>query len=286
MLTNKVIFSYFDLGEPMTLVVVHATLQEQHRKMHSASDQSFISFVVKYHEQQERQQHRPKMRILLTSFVAIALLVGASAFTAPSPAPASPAVAQRDATTFSIAPDDLVARAQQVLGPEVGIGTMDGGECLADNFNFCAAYVGPLPKEEYLDALGTFGLTDSFDIQQNSFGFTVSPYQPYRVYWFSNSVATMKAPFFGVDPKDVKGDLIFPPQVYHMDFNEEGKVTEFGFYTVDRQYGNTGGLGGAFGYFYGVGRPLPFPEGKPYKPSFRFGLLQLLGKVMKKFQKK
>jgi hypothetical protein len=189
-------------------------------------------------------------------------------------------------STFPIAPDDLIIRAKQILSPEVNIGTMDGGACLADNFVFCAAVVGPLPKEEYLEALGTFNLAASFDIQTNMFGFSVSPVQTNRVYWFSYAEATLKAPFFGADPKDVKDDLIFPPQVFHMDFNEDGKVTEFGFYTVDRQYGNTGGIGGALGFFYGVGKPLPFPEARPFKPSFRFRMLQLLGKLQKMTKKK
>jgi hypothetical protein len=71
-----------------------------------------------------------------------------------------------------------------------------------------------------------------------------------------------------------------------MDFNDQGKVTELGFYTVDRQYGNTGGLGGAFGFFYGVGKPLPIREARPFKPSFKFQILQNLGKLAKMFSKK
>ena len=114
----------------------------------------------------------------------------------------------------------------------------------------------PFPSEEFLKALGSFKLEDSFDITQNLFGFTVSPVQPNRVYFFSHQTATLKAPFMGVAPEEVKEDLVLPPQCLHVDFNEDGKVTEFGFYTVDRQYGNTGGLGGAFGYFYGVGKKL------------------------------
>jgi len=186
----------------------------------------------------------------------------------------------------SMSDEDLLARAKAVLAPEVAISTMDVGECLADDFQFCAAVIGPWPKEYYLGALGDFQLTDSFDIEHNNFGFTVSPHQRNRVYWFSNAIATMKAPFYGVQPKDMKDDLVLPPQVFHMDFNDEGKVIEFGFYTVDRQYGNTGGLGGAFGFFYGVGRALPFPEGKPFKPSFRFRMLNFIGFTLKKLQKK
>ena len=52
-----------------------------------------------------------------------------------------------------------------------------------------------------------------------------------------------------------------------------------GFYVVDRRQGNTGGLGGAFGYFYGTGNPLPIPECQPYKPSKRFRLLNLVGRI-------
>ena len=51
---------------------------------------------------------------------------------------------------------------------------------------------------------------------------------------------------------------------------------------VDRRQGNTGGLGGAFGYFYGTGNPLPIPECQPYKKSKRFALLGLVGRLGKK----
>lgn len=213
-----------------------------------------------------------------------------AAFSTPSPSPTLAMEIDAEkafaASTFPISPENLLVRAKEVLAPEVSIGTKDGGACLADDFVFCAAVVGPLPKEEYLDALGTFNLDQSFDIVNNAFGFTVSPVQPNRVYWFSNAVATMKAPFFGADPKDVTEDLVFPPQVFHMDFNEDGKVKEFGFYTVDRKYGNTGGLGGAFGFFYGVGKPLPIPECQPFKPSRRFRFLNMLGRLQKRFSKK
>jgi hypothetical protein len=185
---------------------------------------------------------------------------------------------------FPIKPDDLIARVKEILGPEISLGTKDGGDCLADDFIFCAAVVGPLPKDEYLEALGSFKLEDSFDIAQNAFGFTVSPVQTNRVYWFNQQVASLKAPFMKVEKVDE--DLVLPPQCLHLDFDDQGKVTEFGFYTVDRQYGNTGGLGGALGFFYGVGKPLPIREGRPFKPSFNFRMLTSFGKVVKKFSKK
>ncbi|KAL3910801.1 MAG: hypothetical protein SGILL_007549 [Bacillariaceae sp.] len=186
---------------------------------------------------------------------------------------------------FPISQEDLIKRAKDILKPEIGIGTKDGGDCLAEDFQFCAAVVGPIGREAYLNALGTFSLEDSFDINQNMFGFTVSPVQPNRVYWFSNANATQTAEFAGQKTL-VEEQLVFPPQVFHMDFSSEGKVKEFGFYTVDRQYGNTGGLGGAFGFFYGVGKPLPFKEARPFKPSFRYRMLQGLGRLAEKLNKK
>jgi hypothetical protein len=191
-----------------------------------------------------------------------------------------------ESSSFPILPNDLIQRAKEVLAPEIGIGTKDGGECLADNFQFCAAVVGPLGKVAYLNALQTFRLEDSFDIHQNMFGFMVSPIQLNRVYWFSHANATMIADFAGAKVENVLEPLVFPPQCFHMDFDAAGKVTEFGFYTVDRQYGNTGGLGGAFGFFYGVGKPLPIREGRPFQPSFKFRLLQWVGKLGEKLKSK
>lgn len=191
-------------------------------------------------------------------------------------------------SSFPIEPDNLVNRAKEVLSPQIGIGTKDDGACLADDFEFVAAVVGPIPKDAYLEALGSFKLEDSFDIEQNFFGFTVDPLQTNRVYFFSRQVAKQIAPFMGAMPEDTKdgGVLTLPPQLHHIDFDEDGLVREFGFYTADRRQGNTGGLGGAFGYFYGVGKPLPIRECQPYKPSFRFRMLNLLGKLGKKLAKK
>ena len=189
-------------------------------------------------------------------------------------------------STFPISPDDLIQRSKEILGPDIAVGTKDGGECLADNFEFCAAVVGPLPKDQYLGALGSFKLEDSFDITMNAFGFTVDPLQTNRVWFFQRQTATQINDFAGIKSTTPGKELILPPQVFHFDFNREGKVTEFGFYTVDRRQGNTGGLGGAFGYFYGVGRKLGFPEAMPYKPSFRFRMLSKIGALARKLQQK
>lgn len=132
-------------------------------------------------------------------------------------------------STFPIKPDDLIARAREVLSPEVGIGTKDGGECLAENFEFCAAVVGPISREEYLNALGSFKLEDAFDIDPNFYGLSVDPLQPNRVWFFNRVKGKHTGTFMGAEPTGKEID--YPPQVQHLDFNEEGKVIEYGFYT-------------------------------------------------------
>lgn len=199
-------------------------------------------------------------------------------------APEVDATAAYAASDFPIAPDDLITRAKEVLGPDCGIGMKDDGACLADDFEFCAAVVGPIPKNEYIDALDSFKLQDSFDIETNYFGWVVDPMQTNRVWFMGRSISKHKDTFAGVEATGK--ELVLPPQQFHLDFNEAGKVKEIGFYTSDRRQGNTGGLGGAFAYFYGVGKPLPIREAKPFKPSFRYRSLQLIGKLAKKFQKK
>ena len=49
---------------------------------------------------------------------------------------------------------------------------------------------------------------------------------------------------------------------------------------MERSIGNTGGLGGIFGPAYAIGKPLPFPEARPWKPSKRYRALQLVGRLV------
>jgi len=187
------------------------------------------------------------------------------------------------ASDFPIKPEDLIARAKEVL--TAGIGTKDEGACLAEGFEFCAPVVGPLPKEEYLKALGNFKLEESFDLNAQYHLFRVDPTQTNRV-WFHTRTLGKHVADSTVFGKATNKEIINPPQCMHLDFTADGLVKEFGFYTVDRRQGNTGGLGGAFAFFYGVGRSLPFPEMHPYKPSKRYRLFQLIGKLQSKFSKK
>lgn len=178
----------------------------------------------------------------------------------------------------------MIEHTKRLFEDDVKLGLADGGDCLADDFQFCAAVVGPIGKDAFLNALGSFKLEDSFDINQNRFGYSVSPVQPNRVFFMTSNTAIQKADFMGVKPEDSpRKELILPPECHHADFDlETGKLLEYGFYTADRQYGNTGGLGGAFGFFYGVGKPLPFREAKPFKKSSKYRFFTWLGSKMAK----
>lgn len=177
-------------------------------------------------------------------------------------------------SAFAIKPNDLVRLAKKVLLNQVGL---DDESLLADNFEFCAPFVGPLTKPEYLAALRSFKLLDAFPDMDNRFHFVrVDPFQHNRVWWHSRATATHTGPLLG-KPATLKR-LELPPQANSFLFNAQGQVEQVTIgYVLDRREGNTGGLGGAFGYFYGTGNPLPIPECRPYKKSIQFRLLSFVG---------
>merc|ERR1711968_417228 len=144
------------------------------------------------------------------------------------------------ASDFPIKPEDLIARTKEVL--TWGIGTKDEGACLAEGFEFCAPVVGPLPKDEYLKALASFRLEDTFDLNAQYHLFRVDPTQTNRVWFHTRTLGkhVSDSKRFG---KATGKEIINPPQCMHMDFTADGLVKEFGFYTV--------------AFFYGVGRALP-----------------------------
>eukprot|EP00444_Apocalathium_aciculiferum_P010241 CAMPEP_0183386408 /NCGR_PEP_ID=MMETSP0370-20130417/2304_1 /TAXON_ID=268820 /ORGANISM="Peridinium aciculiferum, Strain PAER-2" /LENGTH=306 /DNA_ID=CAMNT_0025564709 /DNA_START=74 /DNA_END=994 /DNA_ORIENTATION=- len=184
---------------------------------------------------------------------------------------------------FAIKPADLIIVCKEVLGR--GVGVMPGGESdLASDFEFCAPFVGPIGKAQYLQALGTFKIPDAFpDSNPNYHFFRVDPFEPERVWFQTRKTGTNTGEFMKKPPTGKA--LVFPPEAYSIRFNEQGKVKEFTVgYPMDRRVGNTGGLGGAFGYFYGVGNPLPIPECKPYKMSWQFGFLNWIARTTRRFQ--
>ena len=96
---------------------------------------------------------------------------------------------------------------------------------LAADFQFVAPIVGPLTREEFIHAFGSFRVKDAFpDLQQNMW-FTVDPLEPNRVWFFSRAkgrhTGTLNfARPIGATNKEVRS----PPEASSMLFNEQGKV--------------------------------------------------------------
>ena len=76
----------------------------------------------------------------------------------------------------------------------------------------------------------------------------------------------------------------WPVQAQSMLFDHYGRCYQLTVgYSCDRQVGNTGGLGAVFGLMHGIGQTLPFPEGRPWKPSPTYRLGMRLAKVAERF---
>jgi len=196
------------------------------------------------------------------------------------------------ASTFPIKPADLINKCKEVIVAQGKIQDSTLDESIyADNFRFCAPFVGgatpsssddPMPglaKPEYLAALRGFNLLSAFpDMNNNYHAFRVDPFETNRVWFQTRVFATHTGALMGGAPTGKR--LEMPPQAFSMTFNEAGQLTLFNVgYVIDRTVGNTGGLGGAFGFFWGTGNPLPFPECQPYKPSLNMRALSVLQKL-------
>ena len=188
---------------------------------------------------------------------------------------------------FPISPDGLISKAKYALTKDFGV--LEPGNALwSDEFEFCAPYVGPLSKEKFLEAANGFQIYDAFsDFDNRYFNFNCDPIEPGRVWFMTRLHATNDGIGLFGRKEPTNKSVILPPQMYSFLFNEKGLIRELTVgYPVDRRQGNTGGLGGMFGVFYGIGQALPFPEGKPYQLSRRFRLFNKLGDVMSRFTKK
>lgn len=199
------------------------------------------------------------------------------------------------ASTFPIKPGELIDRCKSVILEQAKIqdGSLDES-IYADDFRFCAPFVGGktnvlpddplpgLPKADYLAALRGFDLLAAFPNMKNNYHrFYVDPFEPNRVWFQTRTFATHTGTLMG--GAATGKDLELPPQAFSMTFNEQGQLTLFNVgYVIDRTVGNTGGLGGAFGFFFGTGNALPFPECQPFKPSLKFRSLGVLQALLKK----
>jgi len=189
------------------------------------------------------------------------------------------------AQKYPISPEELISKAKYALVKDAGVLEPS---LWAEDFEFCAPYVGPLSKTKFLEAANGFQIYDSFpDFDNRYFNFNADPIEPGRVWFMTRLRATNDgAGLFGKKEPSNKS-VISPPQMYSFLINEQGLIRELTVgYPVDRRQGNTGGLGGMFGVFYGIGQALPFPEGKPYQLSRRFILFNKIGDLVQRWTKK
>jgi len=191
---------------------------------------------------------------------------------------------------FPIQPADLVERCKTVIRHNFGA---EKPELLSGDFQFIFPVVGPLPKAEFLEAFSSFKIEEALTGSNNYFGFNVDPMEPNRVWYFSRGLLTHSGvlQFGAMKMKPSGTSVIATPQVQSMSFNGEGECYKLtGGYSVDRTVGNAGGLGGVFGLIHAIGGSLPFPEGKPWKPSLRWEAFSYhfpsIGNIWKKENKK
>jgi hypothetical protein len=136
---------------------------------------------------------------------------------------------------------------------------------LATDYQFAGPVVGPLGKEEFVNALKSFSLKSLLpDLITKSYCFEVDSYDPERVWVISKGSGTQTGELV------LGGKVLGPatgnpyqgaPEAVSLSFNEQGLCyrTTAG-YILDKEEGNTNGLGGVFGIFEAIGTPLPWWE--------------------------
>ena len=188
------------------------------------------------------------------------------------------------ASTFPISPDDLIARTKAILANNNGA---ENPALLASDFKFVAPVVGPLPKDDFLKAFAGFKIEEGFpDANFGYYAFRVDPFEPNRVWYDARFRGTNTGPLAGGSLAATGKKVEAPPQACSMLFNERGECTQLTVgYVMDKQIGNTGGLGGVFGILYAIGYGLPFPEAQPWQKSVQYDLFQKVSGLTSELQK-
>lgn len=187
--------------------------------------------------------------------------------------------------TFPIPPEKLIERAKGILRKGLHKCPND----IADDFMFTAPFIGPMDREGFIQTMETLDLDSVIpDMQARIHHMRVDPLEPNRVWFTSRPVGHHLGPLKAGLPFTLArptGQLIeLPPQTSSLQFNDEGKVVGFTFgYVMDRRIGNSGGLGGGFGFLWAIGCPFPYPEGKPWEASWQLRLFNTGYPVLKAF---
>ena len=186
------------------------------------------------------------------------------------------------AKNFPLKSPELIKLAKGFLMSEGGFGADPA--LLANNFQFVGPVVGPLGKDEFLGAIGSVDMKTAFpDFSGEFYNFQVDPFEGDRVWYIARGSGTNTGPLPPFAPTATNVKVTNPPQACSLTFNKDGLVSKYTIgYVIDRDVGNTGGLGGLYGILYAIGRPLPFPEAQPWKKSKRYAIFNALGGLLQK----
>jgi len=172
--------------------------------------------------------------------------------------------------------EKLTKLAHALISSEFG-GT--NPDVLSQDFQFLFPVVGPLTKNQFIEAFGQFKVRDAFPTSRaNFYNFCIDPLEPNRIWCMSRGMYEhLGTLMLGPSKFPATGKKIcLPPQCFSMSFDEDGKCYKLtGGYNVDRSVGDTKGLGGMFGIITALGGSLPFPEGRPWKRSLMWEALSL-----------
>lgn len=148
----------------------------------------------------------------------------------------------------------MIQLAKGVLAADNGASDPD---LLSNSFTFCGPYVGPLKKDDFVKAFSNFNLKAAFtDLDEEYSNFRVDPFDPYRVWVDTRGSGTNTGSLAGKPPTGKTFQN--PPEAASLTFDDDGFCTRLtAGVAMDPTLGNTGGLGGVYGIFYGIGSPLP-----------------------------
>jgi len=189
-------------------------------------------------------------------------------------------------TGFPLSPDELIGLARGFLMSRGGFGA--DPDLMAESFKFAGPVVGPLSKDAFVAAISSVDIKSGFpDFNPEFYGFRVDPFEGNRVWYTARGRGTNTGPLPPFANEPTGKSLVNPPQACSLTFDERGLVTKYTIgYVTDREVGNTGGLGGLYGIMYAIGKPLPFPEARPWRMSKRYSAFQAFGNLVSRLTKK
>lgn len=182
---------------------------------------------------------------------------------------------------FPFTPEQLIEHCRYCM---LRLLQFDDFSVVSDKFYFRGPVIGPVDIDEFRGVFKRFKIRDALaGAPGTAHNLWVDPHCPRRVFWVSVTDSIQSG---DIGPYKATGKRVrSPPQVSSFTFDDNGKIEKFtGGYVLDRDIGNTGGLGALFGIMYAIGHPFPMPEARPYVKSWQFRLLELIDRFTSYFK--